>query len=308
MVKIKFYIPDGHLEDKTLQLFKRAGFDVKISARGYTPKINDNNIELKRLRPQDFSFLLSFGKGDLGIAGSDIVKEFQLSYPENADKVVELLDLGFGKTKLAVAISEDALPDVKSIEDFIKYAHEKEKAGEKVVVASEYPMIAREYLKRKNISAVLRKPAGKTEAWIVPPDPEADMVIDTTETGETLATNRCRVLDYIFEASARLIASKSALESEKKGKIMELVQLFKGALNAEGRVNIYMDVINPDDLPGVLGVVNKYVKKPTISELNGGGYDVFIVIYEKDLKNILPELIEKGASKITVSDTRMILN
>lgn len=308
MAKVKFYVPDGHLEDKTLRLFKRAGFDVKVSARGYSPKINDSDIELKRLRPQDFPFALSLGKGDIGIAGSDIIKEFQLNHPENADEVVELLDLGFGKTSLAVAISEDALPCVKTIEDFIKYAHEKEKKGEKVVVASEYPKIAEDYLKKKNISAIFRKPAGKTEAWIIPPKPEADMIIDTTETGETLAANRCRVLDHILEATARLIASKAALESEKKVKIMEIAQLFRGALDAEGRVNVYMDVVNPKNLESVVEVVKKYVEKPTISELRGGGYDVFIVIYEKDLKNILPKLIEKGASKITVLDTRMILS
>lgn len=308
MTKVKFYVPDGHLEEKTLRLFKRAGFDVKVSARGYSPEINDSEIDLKRLRPQDFPFVLSLGKGDVGIAGSDILKEFQLTYPENAGDVVELLDLGFGKTKLAVAISEDALPEIKTIEDFRKYAQEKEKKGEKVVVASEYPKIAEDYLKKNNISAIFRKPAGKTEAWIVPPKPEADMVIDTTETGATLAANRCRILDYILEATARLIAGKAALESEKKGKITEIVQLFRGALEAEGRVNVYMDVVDPKNLSGVVEAVKKYVEKPTISELQGGGYDVFIVIYEKDLKHILPKLIERGASKITVLDTRMILS
>lgn len=307
MAKIKFYIPDGHLEEKTLQLFKRAGFDIKISARGYNPEINDDEIEMKRLRPQDFPFVISLGKGDVGISGSDIIKEFKLNYPERADEIVELIDLGLGRTKLAVAISEAALPGVKTIEDFRKYAQEKQAKGEKVVVASEYPRIAEEYLKNHGISAIIRKPAGKTEAWVIPPNPEADMVIDTTETGTTLAANRCLVLDYILEATARLITGKSVLESEKKSKIMEIVQLFKGALSAEGKVNVYMDVVNPEDLDGVIEIIKKYVENPTISKLREGGYDIFIVIDEKNLKYILPKLLERGASKIAVSDTRMIL-
>ncbi len=305
--KIKFYIPDGHLEGKTLQLFKRAGFDIKISARGYNPEINDEEIEMKRLRPQDFPFVISLGKGDVGISGSDIIKEFRLNYPENADEVVELLDLGLGRTKLAVAISGAALPGIKTIEDFKKYAREKEAKGKKIVVASEYPKIAEEYLKGHGITAIIRKPAGKTEAWVIPPNPEADMVIDTTETGTTLDANNCIVLDYIMDATARLIAGKTALESEKKEKIMEIVQLFNGALRGSGKVNVYMDVINPDDLESIIEILDNYVKKPTISELRGGGYDVFIVIDEKNLKYILPKLLKKGASHIAVSDTRMIL-
>ena len=307
MAKVKFYIPDGHLEEKTLQLFKRAGFDIKVSARGYNPEINDEEIEMKRLRPQDFPFAISLGKGDMGITGSDIITEFRLNYPERADEIVELIDLGIGKTKLAVAISADILPGVKTIDDFKKYAKEKEAKDGKVVVASEYPKIAEEYLKNHGISAIIRKPAGKTEAWIIPPKPEADMIIDTTETGTTLAANRCRVLDYILEATARVVAGKSALESEKKGKVMEIVQLFKGALEAEGKVNVYMDVVNPDNIKGVIEIIKKYVEKPTISELQGGGYDIFIVIDEKDLKYILPKLLKKGASRITVSNVRMIL-
>jgi len=307
MAKIKFYIPDGHLEKKTLELFKRAGFIIEISERGYNPEINDDEIEMKRLRPQDFPFVISLGRGDVGISGSDILAEFKLNYPDKADEVVELLDLGLGRTKLAVAVSEAALPGVKTISDFKEYAREKEAKGKKVVVASEYPKIAEEYLEGHGISAIIRKPAGKTEAWVIPPKPEADMVIDTTETGTTLAANRCLVIDYILEATARVIASKTALESDKKGKIMEIIELFKGALEAKGKVNVYMDVINPDDLEGVIEIIKNYVEKPTISELRGGGYDIFILIDEKNLKYILPKLLEKGASKIAVSDTRMVL-
>ena len=89
---IKFYIPDGHLEPKTLALFAKIGFKLESHERAYSPNIDDPNIELKRLRPQDFPYLLSIGKGDLGIVGLDILREFQLEDPQGAENVTELLE------------------------------------------------------------------------------------------------------------------------------------------------------------------------------------------------------------------------
>ncbi|RLI93868.1 MAG: ATP phosphoribosyltransferase [Candidatus Altiarchaeales archaeon] len=305
---IKFYIPDGHLEEKTLELFERAGFKIRISERGYNPEIDDKEIVLKRIRPQDFPFVLSLGKGDLAITGSDIFKEFCLKFPKEAEKLKELLDLKFGRTTLCVAVSEEIMPDVKNIDDFKEYCEKIKGEGGEVVVATEYPNIAREYLKKNGIEAIIRKPAGKTEAWIIPPMPEADLIIETTETGRTLRENRCRIIDTVMEATARLIANRDSLkDKEKRKKIDEIVELFKGALRGKGKVNVYMNVLNPKNLDSVLDVIKEYVKNPTISNLKGGGYDIFIVIDEMDLKYILPELIRRGASSIAISDTRMII-
>lgn len=300
---IKFYIPDGHLETKALELFERAGFEVKVSERDYIPKIDDPEIVLKRLRPQDFPFVLSIGKGDLAVTGSDILQEFKLKYPKRAERIQELLDLKFGKTQLCVAVSEDIMPEVNNIEEFKKFTKDKE-----VVVATEYPNIAEDYLKKKGIKAIIQKPAGKTEAWLTPPIPEADIIIETTETGRTLKENRCRIIDNILEATARLICNKESLkEKEKKRKIDEIVMLFEGALEGKGKVNVYMNVVDPKNLDPVLNVIKDYVEKPTITDLKDGGYDVFIVIDERSLKYILPELRRKGASSIAISDTRMII-
>lgn len=304
---IKFYIPDGHLEQKTIELLKKAGFNVQISERSYKPSIDDDEIQLKRLRPQDFPFLLALKKGDMGICGKDILTEFKLTYANLADDVLELIDLKLGRTKLVAAISEDVISGVKTINDFIKYAKEKNANGEYVVVASEYPAIANDYLKKYDINAVVRKPAGKTEAWLIPPDNEADMVIETTETGTTLKANRCRIIDTLLESTAHIIVNKESLNSEKKEKIMEIVELIKGALNAERKVNTYMNVSDPKNLNAVLTVIKQYSTNPTISHLDNGGYDIFIVIDEKNLKYILPKLRRVGASEIAVSEVRMLL-
>lgn len=305
---IKFYTPDGHLEAKTIELLKKAGFDIKISERNYKPTIDDKEIMLKRLRPQDFPFLLALGKGDIGICGYDILTEFKKTYKDLADNVVELMDLKLGKTQLVAAISEEVIPNVKTIDDFVEYAKERSKNKDDVVVVSEYPAIASEYLKNKNIKAIVRKPAGKTEAWLIPPDNEGDMIIETTETGTTLKANRCRIIDTILESTARIVANRESLNSEKKKeKIMEIIDLIKGAMSAENKVNVYMNVLNPKNLENVMNIIKKYSSNPTISKLDNGGYDVFIIIDTKYLKYILPKLKKAGASEIAVSDTRMLL-
>jgi len=300
---IKFYMPDGHLEKKTTELFEKAGFEVTVSDRDYNPKIDDPGILLKRIRPQDFPFVLATGKGDMAITGSDIIEEFRLGYPRMRGNIEELLNLGFGKTRLCAAVSEDVMPDVTSIEDFAK-----KMKGKKAVVATEYPNITASYLKKKKINAVIRQPAGKTEAWLTPPIPEADMIIETTETGRTLKENRCRILDTVMEATARLICNTKSLEDpEKEKKIGELIMLFKGVLKSKGKVNVYMNVLKEENLKEVLKVINDYVERPTITDLKGGGHDIFIIIDEKNLRHILPEVKKKGASSIAVTNTRMVI-
>ena len=300
---IKFYIPDGHLEKKTVELFEKAGFEVSISERDYNPKIDDAEILLKKIRPQDFPFVLATGKGDLAITGSDIVEEFKLQYPEMKERIKELRDLGFGKTKLCAAISEDVMPEVKTIADFAK-----KMKGKKAVVATEYPLITKSYLKKSGIRAIIRQPAGKTEAWLIPPLPEADMIVETTETGRTLKENRCRILDTVTEATAHLICNTESLkDKEKAKKIREIVMLFSGVLKGKGKVNVYMNVLKEKDLEGVLEAINSYVERPTVTDLKGGGHDIFIVIDEKKLRYILPEVKKKGASSIAVVNTRMVI-
>jgi len=305
---IKFYLPDGHLQDAAVGLFTQAGFKVRIKERAYNPSVDDPEILVKRLRPQDFPFLLSMGKGDVGITGSDIIDEYSLENPREAKDLEVLLPLGFGKTRLSVAVSKEVLPGVRSIKDFKKYADSQRRKGQDVVVATEYPNIVAKYLRKNRIKAVIQNPAGKTEAWATPPQPEADLIADTTETGRTLQANNCRILDDIMTAEAVLVANKKSLKDKaKKKKILELVQLFKGVLAARGKVNVYLNVKKPSNLEGVLKSLKKFVDSPTVSALSGGGFDVFIIIDEKDLKYILPQLQRKGASGIAISDTRMIV-
>ncbi|OYT54932.1 MAG: ATP phosphoribosyltransferase [Candidatus Altiarchaeales archaeon ex4484_2] len=306
---IKFYIPDGHLEERTLQLFRRAGFEISMSERGYNPDIDDPEIVLKRIRPQDFPFVVSLGKGDLAVTGSDILEDFRLGNPKRGGEIKKIMDLGFGATRLVTAISEEMLPDIESIKDFSRYSEKLEREGKKAVVATEYYNIAKKYLQDNGINAIIDKPAGKTEAWIIPPTPEADLIIETMETGKTIRENRCRIIDEVMEASSVLIANRKSLQDEKKKKkISEIVDLFRGALKGKGKVNVFMNIMDDVNLQPVLDTLSDYVEKPTINDLRGGGYDVFIVIDEKELKYLLPKLRKTGASSIAISDTRMLIS
>lgn len=305
---IKFYIPDGHLEPKTLELFKKAGFHVESTERAYSPGIDDPDVVLKRLRPQDFPYLLSMGKGDVGIVGVDILKEFQLEDPPAGARLVELLDLGLHVARLVVALSEQAYPGVTSLEEFRDKVMKKSGRTTPLVIATEYPALAKQHLSEWGIEGTIRQPAGKTEAWVVPPLPEADLIVETVETGKTLLANRCLIIGEVLKSSARLVANAHSLEDpDKSKKIHEIVDLFKGALRAHGMVNVYMDVVNPADLDSVLEALSEYVKHPTISSLKGGGYDIFVVIHERNLKYILPRVRKCGATSIVISDTRMVL-
>ena len=302
---IKFYIPAGHLEDSTLNLLKQAGFKVNVKSRDYLPKIDDPNFFLKKIRPQDIPFVISLGKGDIAITGGDILKDFKLSNFKSSNIKV-LLNLPINKTKLVLAISRRRYPGITSISKFVKLMKKKK---EKIIVASEYPHIAKEYLRKLGITNFfVVEPAGKTEAWILPPLPEADMIIDTAETGYTLSINDCLPLDVVYESSPVFIANKESYSNkDKRDKINKLIQLFEGVIYAKGMVNVWMNVLKEKDLDNVINVIKEYVNNPTISKLMNGGYDIFIIIKENYLRELLPKLIKVGATAIAVTNTRMLI-
>lgn len=305
---IKFYIPDGHLEPPVLNLFKKAGFEIKFSERAYKPLIDDKNIMLKRLRPQDFPFLLALGKGDLGICGMDILREFQLANKELSGNVVKLLNLKVGRTKLVAAVSEEMFPEIKTIEDFATYANEKKRKNEKVVVATEYFAITQDYLKKHNIDAIIRKPYGKTEGWIIPPDNEADLIVDTTETGTTLKANKCKIIDTVMESSAWLIANRNSWEKnkEKKEIINRIIVLFNSVLEVENKVKLDVEIFDPDEIEKVTKIIKFYVQNFGVYKNEEGIAHIFILIDKTDIKEIVPLIVKNSkTAKIVVSEVNM---
>lgn len=279
-MKLKLGIPKGSLQESTVELFKKAGFNIGIGERSYFPSIDDNEIECMLIRAQEMARYVEDGVLDCGLTGIDWVLE------NNAD-VVKVADLiyskkGLGKVKWVLAAPIDS--KIKSVKDL---------EGKKI--ATEAVNIAKNYLKRNKVNADVEFSWGATE---VKPPKLADAIIEITETGSSLRANNLKIIDTIMESNTVLIANKKAWKDEKKRKkIEEIALLLNGAIEAEGKVGLMMNV-KKDDLDKVLDILPA-LQKPTIAELSDKKWvDVNTIIDEKIVRGIIPKLKKAGAQGI----------
>lgn len=280
MTKIKLGIPKGSLQESTVALFKKAGFEIRVSSRSYFPSIDDDEIECMLIRAQEMARYVEDGVLDFGLTGLDWVKE------NNAD-VVKVADLvyskrGLGKVKWVLAAPVGG--EIKSVKDL---------EGKKI--ATEAVNIAKQYLKKNNVNAEVEFSWGATE---VKPPRLADAIIEITETGSSLKANNLQILDVVMESNTVLIANKEAWkDSFKRKKIEEIALLLQGAIEAEGKVGLMMNV-KDESLKDVLEVLPA-LKKPTISRLSDDGWvAINTIIDEKTVRGIIPKLKNVGAQGI----------
>jgi len=277
---LKLGIPKGSLQDATVRLFKRAGYKVMVSSRSYFPKVDDPQIELILIRAQEMARYVADGVMDVGLTGSDWIME------TNAD-VVEITDLVYGKQGYApvrwvVAVPNDS--DIKSPKDL---------QGKRI--ATELVEATKKYLKKHNVTADVEFSWGATE---VKPPKLVDAIVELTETGSSLRANNLRILDTVVESVTKLVANKKAYEDPwKRKKIDNLAMLLNGALAAEAMVGLKMNVKKEklDDVVGVLPAL----RKPTVAPLFGEGwFAVDTMVEEKVVREIIPQLKDKGAEDI----------
>ncbi len=280
MTKIKLGVPKGSLQEATVQLFKKAGFNISISERSYFPSIDDEEIECMLIRAQEMARYVEDGVLDFGLTGLDWVKE------NNAD-VVKVADLiyskrGLGKVKWVLAAPADG--KIKSVKDL---------EGKKI--ATEAVNLAKQYLKKNKVNAEVEFSWGATE---VKPPRLADAIIEITETGSSLRANNLKILDIIMESNTVLIANKESWKDEKKKKkIEEMALLLNGAIEAEEKVGLMMNV-QEKELRGVLDVLPA-LKKPTISKLSDDGWvAINTIVDETVVREIIPKLKKAGAQGI----------
>jgi len=275
-------LPKGSLEKQTLMLFAQADLEVKRGFREYNPTIDDPRIsKVKILRPQEIPGYVAEGYFDLGISGADCIQESEVN-------VVEVAELPYAKTgtgtiKMVVAVANDS--SVEKPEDI--------PAGSRVT--TEFPNITKAYFENLGIPVEIFYSYGASEAKI----PELmDVVVDLTETGETLIQNQLKIIGVIGEFPTKLIANTmSWADPEKKKAIEEIKTLLLGVIEARGRVLLSMNVPKKK-LKGVLEVLPA-MKKPTISELSDKNYvEVTTVVDKANVNIILPELKDKGAEDI----------
>ncbi len=295
---VKIYFPDGHLEKPIWDAMVGAGYKLKKSERGYHIGVDHPNFVFKQVRPQIMPFYVMRGRGDGGITGDDILENSMLRYTGLKEKVVVVEKLPFRPTKLVVAISEEIYPDVKSIEDLKQVVGNKE-----LMFASEFPELARKYCDEKGLNAVVFDPIGKTEAAILPPDPEADLILEITEFGTTLRENGCRIIDVVKDpVYSVFIANRESYRNPEKKRLMEnLITDIKEVLDSKNLISFMFNVPEEGDIPPIIDFLTKEGFDPTVSKLAKGGVAIHIILDRARVKFLKPIIRDMGGKRIATA-------
>jgi ATP phosphoribosyltransferase len=279
-MKLKLGIPKGSLENATVELFRRAGFQITTSSRSYFPAIDDPEIECMLIRAQEMARYVEDGVLDAGLTGRDWVEE-------NEAKVENVADLiyakqSFGKVRWVLAVPE-ASP-YKSVKDL-----------QGKIIATELVAATKRYLERNGVTAKVEFSWGATE---VKPPELADAIVEVTETGSSLRANKLRIIETVLESNTQLIANVTSWKDpEKRQKLEDMRMLLEGAINALGKVGLMLNVekINLDAVLAVLPAL----KRPTISTLSEDGWlAVNTILEESTVRTIIPRLKAAGAQGI----------
>jgi len=279
-LKLKLGLPKGSLQDATVRMFKKAGFYINISERSYFPSIDDDEIECILFRAQEMSRYVEDGILDVGLTGNDWILE-------NNSKVVRVAELIYAKQSMRPVRWVLAVPEnskIKKVQDL---------RGKKI--ATELVNVTKSYLKKNKVKADVEFSWGATE---VKAAIGVDAIVEVTETGSSLRANKLREVATICQSTTQLIANrKSWLDPAKRNKIENIALLLKGAILAEEKVGLKMNVLKKD-LKAVLALLPA-MKKPTISNLSDPDWlDVDTIIDEKTVKHLIPNLKRAGAQGI----------
>ena len=285
-MKLKLGIPKGSLQDATIQLFARAGFNIYVSTRSYFPTIDDPEIECMLIRAQEMARYVSDGVLDAGLTGLDWIAEHEAG--DGVTGVIEpIADLvyakqSFGKVRWVLAAPEDS--DIRSPKDC-----------EGKTIATELVRATKAYFKKQGVNVKVEFSWGATE---VKPPMLADAIVEVTETGSSLRANRLRIIDTLMESNTQLIANKSALaDPAKKEKLDNIALLLKAAIEAQGKVGLMLNVRRAD-LERVLALLPA-LQRPTISSLSDTEWvAVNTIIEERTVRDLMPKLKAAGGQGI----------
>jgi ATP phosphoribosyltransferase len=277
---LKLGIPKGSLENATIDLFRRAGFNITSSSRSYFPSVDDPEIECMLIRAQEMARYVEDGILDAGLTGLDWVEEVGASVVAVADLVYA--KQSFGKVRWVLAVPESS--GFQSVKDL-----------EGKIIATELVATTKRYLARNGVSAKVEFSWGATE---VKPPVLADAIVEVTETGSSLRANKLRIIETVLESNTQLIANKAAWEREwTRQKLQDLKLLLDGAIAALGKVGLMLNV-HKDNLEAVLGVLPA-LKRPTVSHLSDGEWlAVNTILDESTVRTIIPRLKQAGGEGI----------
>ena len=275
---LKLGIPKGSLQDATIQLFARAGFNIYASARSYFPTIDDPEIDCMLIRAQEMARYVADGVLDAGLTGQDWIAEHAAA-SGTADAVVPLADLvyakqSYGKVRWVLAVPEDS-----------RYQSPRDLEG--ATIATELVRATQAYFQQLGIGVNVEFSWGATE---VKAPRLADAIVEVTETGSSLRANRLRIIDTVLESNTQLIGNATALnDGWKRTKLENIALLLKAAIEAQGRVGIMLNA-RREDVEAVLALLPA-LQRPTISPLSDSGWvAINTIIEERTVRDLIPRL------------------
>jgi ATP phosphoribosyltransferase len=277
---LRLGLPKGSLQESTLKLFRKAGYHISISSRSYYPSFDDPEIEAMLIRAQEMAGYVENGIIDCGLTGKDWIMEQNASVHEVAELIYA--KEGLRPVKWVIAVPNDS--KIKTVKDL---------NGKRI--ATELVGFTKRFLKARGVKAEVDFSWGATE---VKPPHLADAIVELTETGTSLRANNLRIVETILESSTRFVANKKAWSDKwKRQKMENIVMLLKGALAAEEKVGLKMNV-SARYLKRVMSLLSA-MHSPTISALSDEGWHALeVMINEKLVRELIPKLKKAGASAI----------
>src|SRR5436190_13530257 len=277
---LRFGLPKGSLQDATIEKMAKAGYNISVSSRSYVPYVDDEDLEIRMIRAQEISRYVEHGYLDCGITGYDWIEE-------NSSKVHEVGEFQFSKvtrqpTRWVLAVPQDS--PIKSVKDL---------KGKRI--ATEVVNLTKRYLKKHNVKAEVEFSWGATE---IKAHELVDAIVEITETGSSLRANNLRIVDTLLTSTPRLIVNHNSWkDSWKRRKIETLTLLLRGALEAEAKVGLKMN-IEEKRLANLLKTLPA-LRNPTIAQLSLPGWvAVETIIDEHIVREIIPQLKAAGAEGI----------
>ena len=278
--KLKLGIPKGSLQDSTIALFKRAGWNIYANGRSYFPTIDDAEVECMLIRAQEMARYVNQGVLDAGLTGIDWVKESGLD-------VTSVTSLTYAKQSRSKVRWVLAVPEGSG--------YEKAEDLEGKIIATELVETSKRYFAEKGVNVKVEFSWGATE---VKPPMLADAIVEVTETGSSLKANRLKIIDTVMESETHLIANNTAIQDEwKKTKIEQLALMLRGAIDAQSQVGLMLNV-QKQNLQAVLDVLPS-LNSPTVSQLNNSDWSaVNTIVEERVARDVIPQLKAAGATGI----------
>ncbi|MGL6196430.1 MAG: ATP phosphoribosyltransferase [Thermoguttaceae bacterium] len=277
---LKLGIPAGSLQEATVELFRKSGYNISIQSRSYIPTIDDDEIECLLIRAQEMARYVANGTLDAGLTGHDWVVETR-------SDVLEVAELKFSKVsrrpvRWVLCVPEDS--PIKTVADL---------QGKRI--ATEAVGLTTQFLEKHGVTAKVEFSWGATE---VKPPKLADAIVEVTETGSSLKANKLRIVAEVLQSTTRFIANHdSYADPLKKQKIDDIVLMLKATMAAEGMVGLMMNV--PKNLQSEIVGLLPALQKPTISALSDPDWiAISTIIQESVVRTLIPKLCSAGAKGI----------